>query len=73
MEATNKNESALSRTGKFIQSNLVLVVLVVLIVLTAILEPRFISDTNIANILRQFGAACFRVAGHDFRHYSRFY
>lgn len=66
MEAINEKGRALNRAGKFIQTNLVLVVLIVLVVITAVAEPRFVSSANIANILRQFGPLAFVSLGMTF-------
>ncbi len=66
MEAIKVKGHAINRAGRVIQKNLVLVILVVLVLLTAIIEPRFLSSTNIANILRQFGPLAFVSLGMTF-------
>lgn len=62
MEAVERK----GRVVNFFQTNLVLVVLIALVVVTAVAEPRFLSSANISNILRQFGPLAFVSLGMTF-------
>ena len=50
----------------FIMEYLVFIFIVVLVIVTAILEPRFISPQNITNLMRQFGPLSFVALGMTF-------
>lgn len=51
---------------KFLQENLVSIGLVVLMVVTAIINPTFITASNLTNVLRQLGALPFVALGMTF-------
>ena len=44
---------------RFLQNNLVLMTIVLLVAVTAILEPKFLSVANLGNIMNQFGPLSF--------------
>ncbi len=50
----------------FLRSNLVLITIVALALITAIVQPNFISGANITNIIRQFGPLAFVSLGMTF-------
>jgi len=51
---------------KFMQQNLVLLGIVVLIIVTAIINPKFMGAANLTNVLRQLGALPFVALGMTF-------
>lgn len=51
---------------KFLQQNLVLVGILVLMLVTAIIEPKFVSAANMTNVMRQLGALPFVALGMTF-------
>jgi len=55
-----------SRTVDFILEYLVLMAIVVLVVVTAILQPAFLSVGNVTNLMRQFGPLSFVALGMTF-------
>ena len=48
-----------SKTKSLIQNNLVLMMIVVLAVITAFVEPKFFSFANLGNLMNQFGSLSF--------------
>ncbi|HHT64848.1 MAG: ABC transporter permease [Caldicoprobacterales bacterium] len=52
--------------GNFLKNNLVLVGIVVLIVVTAIIEPKFVSEANLTNVMRQLWPLPFIALGMTF-------
>ena len=56
----------LKKTGDFILEYLVLLAIVILVVVTAIVEPRFLSTDNLLNLMRQFGPLSFVALGMTF-------
>ena len=52
--------------GKWLQQNLVLVGIIVLVVVTAILEPKFLQARNLNNIMKQLSALPFVALGMTF-------
>jgi len=55
-----------SRVADFFMEYLVLLAIVALVVVTAILEPRFLSGANVTNLMRQFGPLSFVALGMTF-------
>ena len=55
-----------SRITNFLMEYLVLLAIVALVVVTAIMEPRFLSGANITNLMRQFGPLSFVALGMTF-------
>ena len=51
---------------KFLQQNLVLIGIVVLIIVTAIMNPKFLGAANLTNVMRQLGALPFVALGMTF-------
>lgn len=51
---------------KFLQQNLVLIGIVVLIIVTAIVNPKFLGAANLTNVMRQLGALPFVALGMTF-------
>lgn len=51
---------------KFLQQNLVLIGIVALIIVTAIMNPKFLGAANLTNVLRQLGALPFVALGMTF-------
>lgn len=51
---------------KFLQQNLVLIGIVALIIVTAIINPKFLGAANLTNVLRQLGALPFVALGMTF-------
>ena len=51
---------------KFLQQNLVLIGIVILIIVTAIVNPKFLGAANLTNVLRQLGALPFVALGMTF-------
>ena len=56
----------LMKIGDFFMEYLVLVAIVVLVVVTAILQPRFWTGDNFTNLMRQFGPLSFVALGMTF-------
>jgi len=56
----------MGKIGNFIMEYLVLLGIVILVIITAIIEPRFLSVENITNLLRQFGPLSFMALGMTF-------
>lgn len=48
---------------KFLQENLVSIGIILLMVVTAVINPTFISASNLTNVLRQLGALPFVALG----------
>lgn len=48
---------------KFVQNNLVLMTILILVLVTVVLEPKFLSAANIGNIMNQFGPLSFVALG----------
>lgn len=51
---------------KFLQQNLVLIGIVILIIVTAIVNPKFLGAANLTNVMRQLGALPFVALGMTF-------
>jgi ribose transport system permease protein len=51
---------------KLVRNNLILVGIAVLIIVTSLVEPQFLTSANIENILRQFGTLIFVALGMTF-------
>ena len=51
---------------KFLQENLVSIGIILLMVVTAVINPTFISASNLTNVLRQLGALPFVALGMTF-------
>lgn len=62
----NNRVTAKLKASSFIKDYLVLVAIVTLVVITIIIEPKFISSANINNIIRQFGPLSFVALGMTF-------
>jgi len=56
----------LAKVGNFIMEYLVLLAIVTLVIITAVIEPRFLTVENITNLLRQFGPLSFTALGMTF-------
>ena len=52
--------------GAFIINNLVLLALVVLVIVTSIVEPKFLSSANLTNVMRQLWPLSFVALGMSF-------
>ncbi|MCL2033151.1 MAG: ABC transporter permease [Oscillospiraceae bacterium] len=52
--------------GKFVIEYLVFIAIVLLVIITAIVEPRFLSAENFTNLMRQFGPLSFVALGMTF-------
>ena len=63
-EASERN--FLSKAGDFFMEYLVLIAIVVLVIVTAIIEPRFLTVNNFRNIMGQFGPLSFTALGMTF-------
>jgi len=57
---------ALSKVGDFVLEYLVLITIVTLVVVTAVIEPRFLTAENFRNIMGQFGPLSFTALGMTF-------
>jgi len=55
-----------SRTVDFLLEYLVLLIIVTLVIITAMVEPRFLSPQNLTNLMRQFGPLSFVALGMTF-------
>ena len=51
------------RAKVFAQNNLVLITILILVVVTAVIEPKFLSIANLGNIMNQFGPLSFVALG----------
>lgn len=51
---------------KFLRQNLVLVGIILLIVVTSIIEPKFLGSGNLTNVMRQLGSLAFVALGMTF-------
>ena len=51
---------------KLVRNNLILVGIAVLIIVTSLVEPKFLTGANIENIIRQFGTLIFVALGMTF-------
>jgi len=58
--------STLARVGDFLMEYLVLVAILALVIVTAIVEPRFLTGQNFTNLMRQFGPLSFVALGMTF-------
>jgi len=63
---TSPARGYLNKAGDFILEYLVLIAILVLIIVTAIIEPRFLTLENFRNIMRQFGPLSFTALGMTF-------
>lgn len=54
------------RLKKFLRQNLVLIGIIVLIVVTAAVEPKFMGQDNLTNVMRQLGSLAFVALGMTF-------
>jgi ribose transport system permease protein len=52
--------------AKLIRNNLIVIGILVLAIATTIIEPRFLSDVNFQNVVRQFGTLIFVALGMTF-------
>jgi len=57
---------ALHKVGDFVMEYLVLLAIVALVIVTAIIEPRFLTAENLRNIMGQFGPLSFTALGMTF-------
>ncbi len=51
------------RIGNFVKDNLVLVTIMILVLVTAVLEPKFLTIANMGNLMNQFGPLSFVALG----------
>lgn len=51
------------RAKSFAQNNLVLITILILVVITALMEPKFLSLANLGNLMNQFGPLSFVALG----------
>ncbi len=51
------------RIGSYIMDHMLVVILILLAIITAIVEPKFLKVSNLTNIMRQFGALSFVALG----------
>jgi len=58
--------NSFGKIGDFIMEYLVLFAILALIIITAIVEPRFLSAQNLTNLMRQFGPLSFVALGMTF-------
>lgn len=54
------------KLAKFLQQNLVLIGIVALVIVTALVEPKFLGSDNITNVMRQLSALAFVALGMTF-------
>ena len=71
MSETNMNSKAsqkrlLNNAMPILQDNLVLAAIFLLVVITAVFEPNFLSSANLTNIMRQFGPLIMVAMGMTF-------
>ncbi len=59
-------EKKINPVLNFARQNLVFCAIIVLIVVTAIVEPKFLSSANLGNVMRQLGALPFAALGMTF-------
>ena len=52
-----------NRAKQFAQNNLVLLTILILAVITAVIEPKFLSMANLGNLMNQFGPLSFVALG----------
>jgi len=64
--SNDPGRALLMKAGDFILEYLVLFVIVTLVIVTAIREPRFLSIDNFTNLMRQFGPLSFTALGMTF-------
>ena len=57
---------SLSKVGDFVLEYLVLITIVALVIVTAVIEPRFLTAENFRNIMGQFGPLSFTALGMTF-------
>lgn len=63
----NKTKAINSQTvGQYLLDHMLVVILLLLAVVTAIVEPKFLKVSNLTNIMRQFGALSFVALGLTF-------
>ena len=62
-EVKHPGTNYLSKAGNFIMEYLVLFAIVTLVIITIIVEPRFLSLENFTNLMRQFGPLSFTALG----------
>lgn len=55
-----------NKVTAFLKENMVLIGIVVLCIITAIVEPKFLSTNNINNVLKQLGPLPFAALGMTF-------
>ena len=65
-ETEHPGVNYLSKVGNFMMEYLVLLAIVILVIVTAIVEPRFLTQENLTNLLRQFGPLSFTALGMTF-------
>ncbi|MBC5660906.1 ABC transporter permease [Anaerosacchariphilus sp. NSJ-68] len=61
-----KFRGTVSKVMKFLKSYLVMVSIVLLVIVTILVEPKFLSMPNLINIIRQFGPLSFFALGMTF-------
>jgi len=66
MTAIEQHKLIKSRIVDFLLEYLVLIAIVILVIVTAIVEPRFLSEQNLINLMRQFGPLSFVALGMTF-------
>lgn len=57
---------SITKLVKLVRNNLILVGIAVLIIVTSLVEPQFLTSANIENIVRQFGTLIFVALGMTF-------
>jgi ribose transport system permease protein len=57
---------SIAKLVKLVRNNLILVGIAVLIIVTSLVEPQFLTSANIENIVRQFGTLIFVALGMTF-------
>lgn len=60
------NKMTIQSITKLVRNHLILVGIVVLIIVTSLVEPKFLTSANIENIIRQFGTLIFVALGMTF-------
>jgi len=60
------NKMTIQSIIKLIRNNLILAGIVVLVIVTSLIEPKFLTGANIENIIRQFGTLIFVALGMTF-------
>ena len=66
MEMTKQEGLSRSRIVDFLMEYLVLLAILALVIITAIVEPRFLSAQNLTNLMRQFGPLSLVALGMTF-------